>query len=65
MNGWTITRVWNIDGKLVVARTATEAIDVLKKYCKENKFYEPHSIVGISAGGTLSIDYDAIIAEDD
>lgn len=65
MNGIALTRVWNIDGRLVVAKTAKEAIDLIKTYYKENTFYEPESIVGVSAGGSLSIDYDALIREEE
>ena len=32
MNGWTITRVWQVDHKLVVADTVNEAVDLFKAY---------------------------------
>lgn len=62
MNGWTLTRVWDIDGILVVAPTAGKAIELMKIYRKDN-YYEPHSIKGISTG-SLSQDYDVIIKGD-
>ena len=62
MNGWKLTRVWKIDGKLVVAKTATEAIGIMKKYYNDNESYEPRSIVGMSDSAS---GYDALIADDD
>ena len=63
MNGWTITRVWRIDHKLVVAKTIEEAIEVFKSYMGKDYQDEPHDIAGISTG-TFPTDYNALIKEE-
>ena len=63
MKGYKLTKVWIVDEKLVVADTITKAIELIKEYYKDSPYYEPSSIRGISNGGNLSIDYQAIIAE--
>ena len=36
MNGWTITKVFRVNGKLTVARTIEEAIALYRKYAAPN-----------------------------
>lgn len=60
MNGWTLTKVWLIDHKLVVADTIEEAIALFKKRI-DNSFYEPKEIKAVSAD--VYKDYDALIKE--
>ena len=62
MNGWTLTRVWEIDGRLVVARTIEEAIELIKTYHKDDHFYQPREVKGVCTG-SLQLDYDALIKE--
>ena len=62
MNGWTITRVWQVDHKLVVADTISEAVELFKAYMGNDD--EPLSIQVISTSSALS-DYNALIKEDD
>ena len=57
MNGWTITGVWDVNGKLVVAKTITDAINVYNKFSKDTEIYTIHKF-----SGSVS-DYDAIIEE--
>ena len=61
MKGWTITRVWNIDGKLFVAPTIEQAIDLWRKFMDTNE--QPVSIEGVSVYGGCSTNYNAIIKE--
>ena len=58
------TRVWKIDGHLVVADTVEDAVKLMRDYYAENSFYEPVSIEGVSAGGPLCSNYDALIKKD-
>ena len=32
MDGWTLTKVWRVNGKLVVADTIEKAIELYRKY---------------------------------
>ena len=48
MNGWTITKVWEIDEHLVVAPTIEDAIALFKTYMGENYRDEPKNITAIS-----------------
>ena len=57
---WTLTRVWEIDNRLVVARTIEDAIELIKTYYKDDHFYEPREIRCVSAG-QYPADYDALI----
>lgn len=61
MNGWTLTRIWQIDHKLVVAGTIEEAIALFKTYMGEDNKNEPKNVRAI--GGDYSI-YDALIKEE-
>lgn len=64
MNGWKLTRVWQINHKLVVAPTIEDAIAVFKIYMGKDYRDEPHDIRGICTNVLLS-DYDALIKEDE
>lgn len=63
MNGWTLTRIWQVDHKLVVAGTIEEAIALFKTYMGEDWFDEPKHIKAVSLDSVLP-EYDAIIKED-
>lgn len=58
MNGWTITKVWDIDGKLYVAHTIEDAIALCKIFVGD----EPREIKAMR-GGHYVPDYDAVIKE--
>ena len=62
MNGWTLTKVRQVDHKLVVADTISEAVELFKAYMGNDD--EPLSIQVISTSSALS-DYNALIKEDD
>lgn len=55
------TRVWEIDGHLVVADKVEDAIAIMRDYYNENDFYEPSEINAVSAGGPLNKNYSALI----
>lgn len=61
MNGWTLTKVWQVDHKLVVADTINEAVELFKAYMENND--EPLSIQAISTSRALT-DYNALIKEE-
>lgn len=63
MNGWTITRVWQVDHKLVVADTVNEAVDLFKAYMGEDFHDEPNEIRCISTS-SAPCDRGAIIKEE-
>lgn len=60
MNGYTFTKVWNVNGRLVVADTINEAVSLFKMFADDN---EPDSVERIF-GDTRSISSDALIRED-
>ena len=64
MNGWKLTRVWQVDHKLVVAPTIEDAIALFKTYMGKDYHDEPHDIQGISTNTILG-DYNALIKEDE
>lgn len=64
MNGWTLTRVWQVDHKLVVANTITEAVELFKKYMGKDYNDEPYEVRAISTANALS-DYNALIREEE
>ena len=64
MNGWRLTRVWQVDHKLVVANTVQEAVELYKAYMGENYADEPYSIQAISTDRALS-DFNALIKEEE
>ena len=63
MNGWTLTRVWQVDHKLVVADTISEAVELFKAYMGKEYNDEPYSVQAISTDRALS-DFNALIKED-
>lgn len=64
MNGWKITRVWQVDHKLVVADTVNEAVALFKAYMGKNFNDEPYSIQAISSDHALS-NFNALIKEEE
>lgn len=60
MDGWTITKVWEIDNKLVVADTIEEAIALIKLFAGED--YSPMNIRAIG-NAAYPIDCSALIKE--
>ena len=66
MKGYTYTRVWEIDGTLVVAKTPEEAIGLMRERNKNDNFYQPRSVICVRAdGGNGIFDYDALIADEE
>ena len=63
MNGWTLTRVWQIDCKLVVAKTIEEAIALFKTYMGKDIIGEPKNVRAISSSSCIA-EYDVLIKED-
>lgn len=65
MKEWKLTRVWNIENQLVVAKTINEAIELWKVYVKTfgglNR--EPENVVAVSNGSIIK-HYDALIKEE-
>lgn len=59
MDEWKLTRVWQIDHKLVVAKTIEDAIALFKTYMGEEDTNEPKNIRAISSD--RFVDYDALI----
>lgn len=64
MNGWTLTRVWQVDHKLVVANTVQEAVELFKAYMGKNYTDEPIEIRSIGTN-TAMCDRNAIIKEEE
>lgn len=64
MNGWKLTRVWQVDHKLVVANTIQEAVELYKAYMGKDYVDEPYSIQAISTDSALS-DFSALIKEEE
>jgi len=65
MNGWTLTKVWEIDQRLVVARTIEDAVKLYKTYMGKDYRGEPKSVVGISNSVCLCKNYEALIEDKD
>ena len=63
MNGWTLTRVWQVDHKLVVAKTIEDAIALFKTYVGKDCIGEPRNMRAIGSDNYL-VDYDVIIKEE-
>ena len=63
MNGYTYTRVWQVDHKLVVAKTIEDAIALFKTYMGENYKDEPINVRAIGSDNYVAA-YDALIKED-
>lgn len=65
MNGYTVTRVWEIDGRLVVAPTVEEAIELYRTYMGKEYLDGPKRIQAVGATDRcIRPDYDAIIKEE-
>lgn len=62
MNGWTLTKVWQIDHKLVVADTITEAVALFKAYMGKDYRDEPNEIRCIGTDSALG-DRNTLIKE--
>lgn len=63
MNGWTLTRVWQVDHKLVVAKTIEEAVALFKAYMDKDLIGgEPSKVRAIGSDNYI-MDYDALIKE--
>ena len=62
MNGWALTKVWEIDGHLVVAPTIEEAIALFKTYMGKDYKGEPKRVSMVTPSGYIS--ECAIIKED-
>ena len=63
MNGWTLTKVWQVDHKLVVADSISDAVELFKAYMGNGYTDEPYSVQAISTDRALS-DFNALIKED-
>ena len=63
MDKWTLTRVWQIDYKLVVAKTIEDAIALFKTYMGEDYRIEPRNIRAIGSDNFMA-DYEALIKEE-
>ena len=48
MNGWTLTKVWQVDHKLVVADSISDAVELFKAYMGNGYTDEPYSVQAIS-----------------
>ena len=60
-SGYTYTKVWNVNGKLVIADTIKEAVALYKQYAEcDNEPNSVHRVFGASPG----IASDALIRED-
>lgn len=62
MNGYTFTRVWQVDHKLVVAENIEDAIALFKTYIGKDLIGEPKNVRAIGSDNYI-VDYDAIIKE--
>ena len=65
MNGWTLTKVWQVDHKLVVANTVEEAVALFKTYMGNDYRDEPREIRAISTNFTTFREYNALIKEEE
>jgi hypothetical protein len=63
MNGWTVTRVWEIDEHLIVAPTIEEAVALFKTYMGKDYRDEPRNITAISNSVCCGRSYTALISE--
>lgn len=63
MNGYKFTRVWEIDGHLVVAPTIEEAIELYRSYMGKEYHDEPKNIWAVG-NSDVCRNYDAIIKEE-
>lgn len=65
MKGYTYTKVWEIDSKLVVATTIEDAIALYKTYMGKEYLDEPKSILAVSNSNCICKNYDAIIKDNE
>lgn len=63
MNGWTLTRVWQVDHKLVIAETIKDAVALFKTYMGKDYKDEPKNVSAIGSDNYM-VDYNALIKED-
>ena len=63
MNGWTVTREWEIDEHLIVAPTIEDAIALFKTYMGKDYQDEPKNITAIGNSACCRRNYSAIITE--
>lgn len=63
MNGWTLTKVWQVDHKLVVADTISEAVELFKVYMGQDYYDEPYEVKSIGIG-SAPCDHNALIKEE-
>lgn len=63
MNEWNLTRVWQVDHKLIVAKTIEDAIALFKTYVGKDYIGEPKNVRAIGTDNYL-VDYNAIIKEE-
>ena len=63
MNGLTYTRVWQVDHKLVVAKTIEDAIVLFKTYMGEDYRDEPSNVRAIGSDNYI-VEYEALIKEE-
>ena len=57
---YTFTKVWNINGRLVIADTIKEAVELFKQYAESDT--EPKSVNRVF--GNSPVTSDALIRED-
>lgn len=62
MNGWTLTKVWQVDHKLVVADTINEAVELFKAYMGNND--EPSEVRSLGTS-SAPCDHNALIKEEE
>lgn len=64
MKGYSYTKVWEIDHKLVVATTIEEAIALYKTYMGKEYHDEPKNIWAVGNSDCVCRNYDAIVKEE-
>ena len=64
MKGYSYTKVWEIDGRLVVAPTVEEAIALYKTHMGKDYLDEPKSILAVGNSDFICKSYNAIIKEE-
>lgn len=62
MNGYTYIRVWQVDHKLVVAKTIEDAIALFKTYMGKDYRDGPRNVRAIGSDNYIA-EYDALIKE--
>ena len=64
MNGWKLTKVWQVNHKLVVADTIEESVALFKAFMGNDYRDEPKEVRAISTTNTMFREYNALIKED-